>query len=93
MTKEQFLNTKIENISSVYLGKDHHCRCGCGGKYVSTSYMLNPRSEVNDKSVEKQLTRAKKLINSEAEYQINDICINIVVGKNRALTFYFHELA
>jgi hypothetical protein len=93
MTMNEFQNYTIKDISHVYVGKNNHCRCGCGGKYTATSYMINPRSEVNDKLVEKRLKRAKKLIQEGAKYNLEDTYINIVTGENRALTLYFDELA
>jgi len=89
----EFLNCTIKDISQVYVGKDRHCRCGCGGDYTATSYMIEPRSEVNDKLVEKRLKRAKRLIENGAEYDLEGIYINIVTGDNRALTLYFDEVA
>jgi hypothetical protein len=76
----------------VYVGKDRHCRCGCGGDYVATSYMVNPRSEVNDKLVEKRLKHGKRLIESGAKADFNTTYVNISTGNNRALTIYFDEL-
>jgi len=98
MTKEQFLNVTIKDISQVYSGKNHHCRCGCGGDYVATSYMVKPRSEVNDSLVAKRLAKAKRIIESNVkidgeEIGYNETYINIPIGKNRALTFYFDEVA
>ncbi len=93
ITINEFLNFTIKNISQVYTGKDRHCRCGCGGDYTATSYMIEPRSDVNDTLVEKRLKRAKRLIEGGIEYQIGDIYINIELGNNRALTFYFDEVA
>lgn len=26
-------NRKMEDITKIYRGLDHHCRCGCGGVY------------------------------------------------------------
>jgi hypothetical protein len=75
------------------VGKDHHCRCGCGGDYVSTSYAEDPRSDVNDKLVEKRLKRAKHLIEKGVKYELSYNNINIVTGDNKALTFYFDDLA
>ena len=92
MTKEQFLQVEISNISQVYLGKDRYCRCGCGGTYTATTFMKNPRSEVNDSLVQKRLKRAKKLVLEGAEVGYGNTYVNITTGNNRALTFYFDEL-
>ena len=93
MNINEFLNCTIKDISQVYVGKDRHCRCGCGGDYVSTSYMIKPRGEVNDSLVTKRLNRAKRLIEKGVEYQLENTYINIVTGNNKALTFYFDEVA
>lgn len=96
MTKEKFLAITIDEISQVYCGGNHVCRCGCKGDYVATSHMINPRSEVNDKLVRTRLNRAKLLIEKGAEYEIGSNHINIVVSEHgkhgRALTFYFDEV-
>lgn len=92
MTIEQFLQSEISNISQVYFGKDRYCRCGCGGTYTATSYMKDPRSEVNDSLVQKRLKRAKKLVLEGAEVGYGNTYVNVVTGRNRALTFYFDNL-
>ena len=93
MTTEEFLKIGLEGISHVYQGKDNHCRCGCGGEYTATSFMENPRSTVDDKSVAKKLERAKKLISSgSVHYAFGTTYVNVVTGRNRALCFYFDEL-
>lgn len=92
MTREQFLQLEISNISQVYMGKDNCCRCGCGGTYTATSYMKDPRSDVNDSLVQKRLERAKKLVLGGAEVEYGDTFVNVSTGKNKALTFYFDEI-
>lgn len=92
-TKEEFLNSTIKDISQVYLGKDNHCRCGCGGDYTATSFMKNPRTEdINDELVLKRLIRAKQLVQKGAEVDFGGTYVNVVTGKNRALCFYFDDL-
>jgi hypothetical protein len=93
ITINEFLNFTIRNISQVYVGKNNCCRCGCGGDYTATSYMIEPRSDVNDNLVEKRFKRAKRLIENGFVYQIGDNHVNIELGNNRALTFYFDEVA
>jgi hypothetical protein len=93
MTKEQFLSATLNQISQVYSGKRHCCRCGCGGDYTSTSFMANPRSDVNDLLVENRLKRAKRLVESGADVAYGDTYVDIETGNNRALTFYFDEIA
>ncbi len=91
ITKETFLTASIKDISQVYKGKRDCCRCGCGGEYVATSFMINPRSPVNDTLVEKHLKRAQKLIKQGAEYMNGDTYFDVKTGNNRTLTFYFDE--
>jgi hypothetical protein len=91
MNKETFLSVDLKDISQVYLGKEG-CRCGCRGEYTSTSFMLNPRSDINDNLVSKRLKRAKKLVAAGIEAQYDSIFINIPVTSTRVLTFYFDEI-
>lgn len=92
MNKEDFLKLELKNISQVYSGKQNCCRCGCGGNYVSTSFMKEPRSEVNDKLALQRLKRAKKLVEAGAEIDFGGNYADITTGENRTLTFYFDDL-
>ncbi len=93
MNKGQFLESQISQISQVYSGKRNHCRCGCGGSYTATSYMVNPRTdEISDKLVERRLRKAKKLILEGADVSYGDTYVDVQTGENRALTFYFDEI-
>lgn len=79
-------------ISQVYLGKRNCCRCGCGGDYTATSYMINPRSEENDKLVAQRLRRAQKLVREGADVDYGDNYVDVETGNDRTLTFYFDEV-
>ena len=92
ITVDQFLDFNLSQISQTYIGKDAHCRCGCGGEYTSTSYHVAPRSPVNDQLSESRLNRAKRLIKKGNRYEIGSNHINIPTGRNRALTLYFDEV-
>jgi hypothetical protein len=93
MNKGQFLEASLTQISQVYYGKRNHCRCGCGGTYTATSYMVNPRTdEINDEMVAKRLRRAKKLVMSGADVDYGDTYVDVQTGENRTLTFYFDEV-
>jgi hypothetical protein len=84
---------QLDQISQIYLGKDHFCRCGCGGTYVSTSYMNEPRNDVNDRLAQTRLNRAKKIaLNADSEVEYCNDHINIGYGDNRAITIYLDEL-
>lgn len=92
MTKEEFLKIELSQISQVYLGKNNCCRCGCGGTYTATSFMEDPRGEVDDVLVAKRLKRAKSLVSGGAPFEFGDNHINIPTGEKNALTFYTDEL-
>ena len=92
MNKQTFLEATLSQVSQVYSGKRHHCRCGCGGDYTATSFMVKPRSDVNDKLVEKRLERAKKLVQAGVDVDYGSNYVDIETGTNRCLTFYFDEV-
>lgn len=92
MNTEKFLQIELKDVSKVYSGKRNCCRCGCGGTYTATSYMVEPRSDINDKLVEKRLKRAKKLVLEGVDVDFGDNYVDIETGNNRCLTFYFDEL-
>lgn len=93
ITREQFLSATLEQISQVYYGKRRCCRCGCGGDYTATTFMINPRTEViNDSLVAKRLKRAKRLIQEGHDVDFGDTYVDIETSENRSYTFYFDEV-
>lgn len=88
ISKEEFLNYKLENISQVYYGKRDCCRCGCGGEYISTSFAMDDRSDMNDKLALKRLKRAQKLIEQGADFNSGDNYFDVKTGNDLTLTFY-----
>ena len=92
MNKETFLRVSISEISQVYSGKRNCCRCGCGGDYVATTFMIEPRSNVDNKLVERRLKRAKKLVEAGAEVYYGSTYVDVKTGNDRTLTFYFDEV-
>jgi hypothetical protein len=93
MNKETFLNSTLNNISQVYSGKRRCCRCGCGGIYTATTYMIDPRTDdIDNKLVERRLKRAKKLVLEGADVDYGDTYVDVETGNDRALTFYFDEV-
>ena len=70
-----------EKVTQIYLGKDRHCRCGCGGEYVKPGEnKFNVRIE----------RFAKMWENYQAkEDDISGSYLNISYGRNRAITVYF----
>jgi hypothetical protein len=89
MNKETFLKVSISEISQVYSGKRNCCRCGCGGDYVATTFMIKPRSNVDNKLVERRLKRAKYLVVAGAEVDYGSNYVDVKTGNDRTLTFYF----
>ena len=55
--KELLSNVKIEEI---YVGRDHGCRCGCGGNY----YNFDQKSPL----MKRFLTRAEGLLKKNLQY-------------------------
>ncbi len=92
MNRELFLESTLSQISQVYLGKNHNCRCGCAGSYTATSFMDEPRDDINDKLVERRLKKAKALVLKGADVDYGETYVNVETGDNRALTFYFDEV-
>jgi hypothetical protein len=68
-------------VTKIYLGKDRHCRCGCGGEYVDRGEAL----------FEKRLQRfvAAWADYEPQKYDVEHGYLNYSYGKNRALTVYF----
>lgn len=93
MTRQEFIHANLSQISQVYYGKRNCCRCGCGGDYVATSYMIDPRSEVNDKLVARRLKRAQRLAeDAMTDVECGSNYVDVETGENRTLTFYFDEV-
>lgn len=93
MNRQSFLEATVAQVSQVYKGKRHHCRCGCGGEYISTSFMIKPRNEINDKLAARRLKRAQELVREgKADVDFNSTYVDVETGNNRALTFYFDEV-
>lgn len=95
MNKEMFLTATVSQVSQVYKGKRNCCRCGCGGDYISTSFMENPRNEINDKLAERRLKQAQKLVLEGADYDEGSNYFDVELNKGaygKCLTFYFDEI-
>jgi hypothetical protein len=92
MTEKEVLDLEISRVSTVYLGRDNCCRCGCGGDYVYTSYMDQPRGTVNDSLALRRIKQAKKLITEGKEWYFGGNYINVSYGNDRAITIYTDEI-
>ena len=93
MTKQQFLEATVSQVSQVYKGKRACCRCGCGGDYISTSFMEKPRNEIKDKLAERRLKQAQKLVlEGLADVDYGSTYVDVETGWDRSLTFYFDDI-
>jgi hypothetical protein len=87
-----FLNATLNQVSQVYVGKDNCCRGGCGGTYVSTTFMKDARSEVNNSLAQRRLSKAQNLVRAGAEVDYQGSYVNVVSGNNRAICVYFDDI-
>jgi len=83
---------ELKDVSQIYKGKDNHCRCGCGGRYIATTFMEKSRSEVNDELAQKWLDAAKRMNAKHQNAEQAAICINVPIGNNRCYCIYIDEL-
>lgn len=65
----------IENIKSVYSGKDGKCCCGCAGKHSED---------------QKQKTRIVNILNKDENTKVEDYGAYTVIG-NRLYIAYFND--
>ena len=70
-----------DKVTKVYLGKDRHCRCGCGGEYVTRG---EAKFESRLKSFGRKLAQC-----TPDDVDVDSTYINVSYGNNRALTVYF----
>ena len=79
-------NKTIDDIEKIYFGKDHCCRCGCGGDYFEAN------CEEDARGFKRNLNKinTKPLRIDEIEY-VDDIYVNIplVNGNDKCVTIYW----
>jgi hypothetical protein len=77
----------LENVESLYIGKGHCCRCGCGGNYF--------RIEEDPKNAKKIKHYLKKLASGKYSVLVQDGNILEIElsksGHDRVATFYLHN--
>lgn len=84
ITIGMFAKATIDQIETIYIGKDNGCRCGCRGKYYDTCDHAF-RNVV-------RLKRAKLLVLEQgAKYELGEGYVNIVTGEDRAMCIYFNR--
>ena len=69
----------LNKADRIYVGRDHHCRCGCAGVY----------HEAGTRGFKLALNRAKKLLKEESYDDANERFVNFISGNDRAITLYF----
>lgn len=72
---------EFDKVTRIYMGKDRHCRCGCGGEYVERGELI----------FEKRLKWFQAMwadYSPEAD-DVDYSYANVSYGQNRALTVYF----
>ncbi len=84
ITLEMFTKATIDQIQTIYIGKDNVCRCGCAGKYYDTC-------DHGFRNVIR-LKRAKLLVLEQgAKYEMGEGYVNVITGENRAMCIYFNR--
>lgn len=94
-TKEDFLKTSVEDVLSVYSGKDGKCCCGCSGKHTYGTHRLQEVAksrgysisddEVNDREVKRILNIVRK---SDDSFSIGSNHVSCVVGKRLYIVYF-----
>jgi len=78
----------VARATKIYYGKDHHCRCGCGGRYAKRG----------ERTFKTYVTKLKKAIEGglvrdpDTEHFATDGFVNIPVGErclDRCYCLYF----
>jgi hypothetical protein len=59
-TTKNIQDITLADLTSVYIGKNNTCCCGCAGDHTSTSHNTKPRSDVDDKRAQRVLNKLKK---------------------------------
>ncbi len=70
-----------EKVTKIYMGKDVHCRCGCGGEYVERG---EPKFDLR---VKRFASMWENYVPKEDD--VDSSFFNVSYGQNRALTVYF----
>ena len=77
----------VEQVESLYIGKGHCCRCGCGGNYF--------RVKEDPKHAKKIKHYLKKLASGKYPVLVQDGYIFEIelskAGHDRVATFYLHD--
>lgn len=76
------------DVSQIYFGKDHCCRCGCGGKYFDKNDVSEMTRNIKraNKFLHKNPTECELYIGSDENY-LN--VPTVLHGMGRAITIYF----
>lgn len=72
-------------VTKIYLGKDRHCRCGCGGEYVERDH---PMFAKRLKRFQSMWSKYEPNLDQDVT-DVDDSYLNISYATNSALTVYF----
>jgi len=73
---------KVEDVTKIYRGKDHACRCGCRGHYY----------ERGTEGFERIIKAMNKAVLAEEEIEVYDNFINVPfdIKNDKCFTIYFN---
>lgn len=83
---------QFKDVSQIYCGKQDSCRCGCGGYYVATSNMINPRSDVNDKVCKKLIKEFNRIMKYKGLAEDQETYKEVSLDNKTCITIYLDEI-
>lgn len=78
----------VEQVESLYIGKGHCCRCGCGGEYFRVAE--DPKHAKKIKHFLKKMASGKYVV-TELDGYIFEIALSKTGTYDRVACFYLHD--